>query len=154
MTPKPWTARTRIILVQLTIVAGLVVWYKVYVPRMERARAAAEAQEHAKRIAAFGPAMVVEDTSRQVEAPGAGGEKRYPQKLRSTPTVEEVEQALGAPDGRVTDFAGGLHLTWMSDRQKLEASFNHDRLYCLRIEDRSTGHGALVFESSWAWQAF
>ena len=146
--------RTRIILVQLAIVAGLIAWYKIYVPRLEQARAAAEAQERAQRIAAFVPAMVVEDTSRQVEVPGSGGEKRHPQKLRSTPTVEEVEHALGAPDGRVTDFAGGLHLTWMSDRQKLEASFNHDRLYCLRIEERSTGHGALVFESSWSWQPF
>ncbi|HEV2492262.1 MAG TPA: hypothetical protein VG204_04230 [Terriglobia bacterium] len=146
--------RTRIILVQLAIVAGLIAWYKIYVPRLERARAAAEAQERAQRIAAFVPAMVVEDTSREVEVPGSGGEKRHPQKLRSTPTVEEVEHALGAPDGRVTDFAGGLHLTWMSDRQKLEASFNHDRLYCLRIEERSTGHGALVFESSWSWQPF
>jgi len=152
--PRPWTVRTRIILIQLGIVAGLVAWYKIYVPRMERERAAAEAEARSKRIAAFVPAMVVEDTSREVEVPGTGGEKRHPQKLRSTPTVEEVEQALGAPDGRVTDFRGGLHLTWTSERLKVEASFNQDRLYCLRTEDRRTGHGALVFESSGSWQAF
>ncbi|HKS95436.1 MAG TPA: hypothetical protein VJV74_04805 [Terriglobia bacterium] len=152
--PRPWTVRTRIILIQLGIVAGLLAWYKVYVPRMERERAAAEAEARAQRIAAFVPAMVVEDTSREVEAPGMGGEKRHPEKLRRTPTVEEVEQALGAPDERTTDFRGGLHLTWMSERLKLEASFNQDRLYCLRTEDRRTGHGALVFESSWSWQPF
>jgi hypothetical protein len=146
--------RTRIILIQLGIVAGLVAWYKVYVPRMERERAAAEAEARAKRIEAFVPAMIVEDTSREVEAPGTGGEKRHPEKLRRTPSVEEVEQALGAPDERVTDFRGGLHLTWMSERLKLEASFNQDRLYCLRTENRRTGHGELVFESSWSWQAF
>lgn len=152
--PRPWTVRTRIILIQLGIVAGLLAWYKVYVPRMERERAAAEAEARAQRIAAFVPAMVVEDTSREVEAPGMGGEKRHPEKLRRAPTVEEVEQALGAPDERTTDFRGGLHLTWMSERLKLEASFNQDRLYCLRTEDRRTGHGALVFESSWSWQPF
>lgn len=152
--PRPWTVRTRIILIQLGIVAGLLAWYKVYVPRMERERAAAEAEARAQRIAAFVPAMVVEDASREVEAPGTGGEKRHPEKLRRTPSVEEVEQALGAPDERVTDFRGGLHLTWRSERLKLEASFNQDRLYCLRTEDRRTGHGALVFESSWSWQPF
>ena len=68
--------------------------------------------------------------------------------------MDEVRQALGAPDTSTTDFAGGLHLTWIGTGHTLEASFNHGQLYCLSLKDTSTGHGASVYESSANWQPF
>jgi hypothetical protein len=148
------TVRTKAIIIQAVIVAGVLAWFKVCLPRIERAQAASEAREREKRIEAFFQSIVADDPSREIEVPEANGEKRHPQRLRRAASVEEVEQALGAPDSRTSDFREGLHLTWTGDAHKLEASFTNARLYCLRREDRRTGHGTMVFESGWYWAVF
>jgi len=145
----------RVIIIQLAILAGLLTWLKVCLPGIERSREESEAAERERRIEAFFQSAVVEDTSREVEVPEANGEKRaHPQRLRATAAVEEVMQALGVPNQRTTDFRGGLHLTWTGTRHSLEASFSNGRLYCLRREDRPSGHGTMVFESSLHWHPF
>jgi hypothetical protein len=145
----------RVILIQLVIVAGLVGWLKIYLPRMQRAKAASEAAECERRIETLYQFLVVDDLNRQIEAPDASGEKHaHPQNLRSTPSVREVEQALGLPGMVTGDFRGGQHLTWTGTNHRLEASFSGGRLYCLRREDLRTGHGIMVFESSWHWRPF
>ena len=145
--------RNKVIAAQAVIVLLVVVWFKVYLPRMEKARAMAEVLARENRIEAFYQSMAVEDSSREVVPPG-GQAPTHPLQLRETPSVGEVEQALGAPGGEQRDFAGGMHLTWTGTRHTLEASFNHGRLYCLTFTDRQTGHGALVYESSQYWHPF
>jgi hypothetical protein len=157
----------RVILIQLAILASLAAFYGLYLPFREKSRAAAEAEERELRIESLYQSLVVEDASPAgggMEVPGAGpapygaragGKTRaHPQRLNRTPSVGEVVQALGLPDRRATDFRSGLHLTWTGTEHSLEASFDQGRLYCLRREDRRTGHGALVFESSFAWHPF
>ena len=146
---------TRVIVMQVVIVviaAGLFAYVKIYVPRAQKAQAAAKIAERDSRIQDFFNSMVAEDSGRMVDTPD--GEERHPQTLRSTPAIDEVEQALGAPDTSTTDFAGGLHLTWIGTGHTLEGSFNHGKLYCLSIKDNSTGHGESVYQSSANWQAF
>jgi hypothetical protein len=150
--PDSGRVSTRAIILQLVVLAGLLAFYKLYLPHLEKARAAAAAQERDRRIEALVRSLVVEDAGREV--PGAEGGHVHAQKLASTPTMDEVEQTLGVPDKRTTDVRGGLHLIWVGTAHELEASFDHGHLYCLRWEDRRTGHGALVFESSWGWHAF
>ncbi len=142
----------RVILIQVVIIAGLFAFLKFYLPRMEKARQTADLDRRESRIENFFREMVVEDSGRMVEAPDGG--ETHPQSLQSTPSVGEVEQALGGPDTSSTDFAGGLHLTWIGTRHSLGASFNHGRLYCLTLKNRRTGHGVNVFESSANWQSF
>lgn len=146
-------APVRAIAIQLALLAGVVAFFKLYLPYREKVRAAAAADERERRIEQLLPSLVADDTSREVPAPGGGGQV-HPQRLASTPTLDEVEQALGVPDRRTTDFRGGLHLIWDGTEHELEASFDHGRLYCLRVESRRTGHGALIFDSSWGWRPF
>lgn len=149
------SVRTKAIVVQLVIVAGLVVWFKMALPRIERAREAAEVAERERKIQKFFDSMVVENTPSDADAPSAKGEKRaQPQRLRLAASVEDVERALGAPDANMTDFRGGQHLTWTGTRHKLEASFNKGTLYALTFTDLSSGHGTMVFESSAQWREF
>ncbi|MGO9275753.1 MAG: hypothetical protein ACLQOO_36855 [Terriglobia bacterium] len=145
--------RAKVIVAQVVIVAGLVVWLKVCMPRMEKARAAAEVVEREKKIEMVYQSMVVEDTSREVQTPEAKG-PAHPLRLRSIAPVDKVEQALGVPDSQQRDFRGGMHLTWTGNHHTLEASFDSGRLYCLTITDRKTGHGSMVFESSLYWHPF
>ena len=145
----------RAIAIQLLLVAGVIAFFKLYLPHLERTRAAAEVAAREERIEKFFNSLVREDSSREVEAPTARGEERvHPQSLRSMPSVQEVQEALGPPDTSSTDFAGGLHLAWRGSPHSLEACFNHGRLYCLKWEDLHTGHGAMVFESSSQWHPF
>jgi len=145
----------RLIAIQLAILASLAAFYFLYLPYRPKSQAAAEAQERELRIEALFQSLVVEDARDEVELPGTGGNVRvHPQKLNSTPAVDEVVRALGLPDRRTTDFRGGLHMTWTGTTHSLEAAFDRGRLYCLRREDLRTGHGALVFESSVAWHPF
>ena len=147
----PW----RVILIQLAILASLALFYFLYLPYREKSRAAAEGREREQKIETLFRSLVVEDAGREVEAPTTEGKTRaHPQRLRRTPQVGEVEQALGLPDRRTTDFRGGLHLNWTGTEHQLEASFDRGRLYCLQLENLRTGHGALVFESSFGWHPF
>jgi hypothetical protein len=145
----------RVIAIQLAILASLAAFYFLYLPYRAKSRAAAEAQEREVKIEALFQSLVVEEAHSEVELPGTGGKVRvHPQRLNYKPAVDEVLQALGLPDRRMTDFRNGLHLTWTGTAHSLEAAFDRGRLYCLRREDLRTGHGALVFESSVAWQPF
>jgi len=145
----------RVALIQLALLASLAAFYLLYLPYREKSRAAAEAQEREQKIETLFQSLVVEDASREVEVPGTDGKTRaHPQRLTRTPPVDEVERALGLPDRRTTDFRSGLHLTWTGTEHQLEASFDRGRLYCLRLENLRSGHGALVFESSFGWHPF
>jgi hypothetical protein len=147
--------RAKVIVAQFVILAGVAVWLKVYIPRMEAARAATAVLEREKRIQTSYQSMVVEDTNREVEAPESKAKGPvHPLRLRTSASVGEVEQTLGAPDSEQSDFRGGLHLMWAGSQHTLEASFNRGRLYCLTITDRQTGHGSMVFESSLYWRPF
>lgn len=146
---------TRVIVIQLVllaVLAGVVAFVKIYEPRAEKAQAAARIAERDSRIQDFFNSMVAEDYGRTVEAPGVG--TTHPQSLRSTPAVANVQQTLGAADTSTTDFAGGLHLTWIGKDHTLEASFNRGELYGLSLKDNSTGHGQSVYVSSANWQPF
>jgi hypothetical protein len=147
----PW----RVILVQLIILTGLVAFYKLYLPHLEREKAMREAAEREQKIEAFFQKAVVEDTMQEIAVPLEGAiVQRHPQRLRATLAVEEVEAALGAPDVASTDFQGGQHLTWIGAAHKLQGSFSAGHLYCLAREDRSTGHGVMVFESIGSWHPY
>ena len=145
--------RTKVIVAQVLVIVGLVVWFKVYLPRWERQQAASEARERDRRIQTFFRWAVIEDSSRGAALP-AGSGKQHPQRLRRMPSLEEIEQTLGAPGERSTDIRGGLHVTWAGANYKLEGSFDKERLYCLTLADRGTGHGTTVFESSSSWHPF
>lgn len=149
--PDSGSTRTTLILVQAAIVLGVIVWLKVGLPRLEKSRAATAAVERSKRLEDFVQTMVVDDTRRMAPE---GSSRKYSQKLRGTPSIDEVEHTLGAPKTRSTDFAGGEHLTWIGLHHEVQASFNKGRLYSVRIEDRTTGHGEMVFESGLYWSPF
>ena len=135
----------RVIVIQLVIIAGLIAFLKIYLPRMEKSNAAAELEERESRIEKFFNSMAVEGSS---SGAANGSAPSHPQSLRSTPSVQEVEQALGAPDTSSTDYAGGLHLTWIGARHRLEGSFDRGRLYALTLTNRRTGHAVTVSGTS------
>lgn len=145
---------TRVIVIQvvfLVFIAGVFAFVKIYAPRMEKAREARQQAERESRITDFFNSMVTEDSGRLVETRRG---QMHPQTLRSTPSVNEMQQALGAADKSTTDFAGGLHLTWDGTGHTLEGAFAHGQLYCLSMKDNSTGHGSSVYESVANWRAF
>ena len=145
---------TRMIVIQLVILAtigGVIAFVKIYSPRMEKAREAARMAARDSRIQDYFNSMVAENYGVMVETTNG---KRHPKSLKSTPSVQEVEQTLGAPDKSTTDFAGGLHLTWDGTDHTVEGSFSKGKLYCLSMRDNSTGHGESVYESSANFQAF
>ena len=149
------SVRTRVILVQVAVVAGVMAWYKLFLPGIQKERAAAEAARRELRIEALVQSVVVEAAPRENDLPPAPGQTRpRPQRLRLTPPVEEVEPALGAPGTSMTDFRGGLHLTWVGTRHSLELSFDKGRLYALTLTDLATGRGMTVYENPALWRTF
>jgi len=143
------------ILIQVAIAAGLILWFKLGVPKLQKERDAEAAAQLEGRIHDFMQATMVEDSARAMPVPAASAAGySHPQHLLNTPSIEEAKQALGAADGFTSDIRGGVHIIWTGTQHKLEASFNNGRLYCLRIEDLHTGHGTLVFESSQDWRPF
>ena len=136
---------TKIFLVQAVIVGGVLVYFKVALPSIERSHAEARRAENELAIRSFFDSATV-----QVGGEGTGSARR----LRRTPGAYEVEQELGAPNQSMTDFAGAQHLTWLGNKHKLTASFNKGRLYALTISDLSGEHGERVYESSAQWQKF
>ena len=86
--------RLAMILTQVVIVVGVVAWLKLCLPRLEKSRTAAVAAHRSTRIEDFVGTMVVDDHSRP--APQDSG-REYARKLRRTPSLDEVEQALGSP---------------------------------------------------------
>lgn len=147
----PWRA----ILIQLLILSGLVVFYKLYLPYHVRDLAGRAAAAREQKIMALFQGSVVEDSTHEISVPQEGVVvKRHPQRLRTLFSPREAESTLGVPDATTTDFRGGQHFTWLGTTHKLEASFIAGRLYCLTFEDRATGHGAMVFESIWSWHPY
>ena len=143
------------VLVQLAIVAGVVVFYKAYLPRMDRARSAAAAQAREQKIEAFFKSTVAEDPDREVAATGVEGESlSHPQKLKRTPSLEEVQQALGAPGSEFSDYRQGQHLVWTGSSHSLEAIFDQGTLEILRLENLRRGHGVIVYAQSAYWASF
>jgi hypothetical protein len=148
-------ASWRAILIQLLTVVGLIVIYMLYLPHRARDLAGQAAAAREQNINALFQDSVVEDSTHEISVPLQGViVTRHPQRLRTTFSPREVESLLGAPDATTLDFRGGQHLTWLGTAHKLEASFNAGRLYCLTLEDRSTGRGVLVYESFRNWHPY
>ena len=140
------TPRNRIILTQVVIIGLLLGFYKLALPRIQKAREASATAEREQRMMAFIQSVVAEV--------GRGDESKRPEYLRSTPQVHDVELQLGAPQENMNDFLGGQHLTWIGTRHKLMASFNKGELYALTVTDMKTTHGRQVFKSSAQWRPF
>jgi hypothetical protein len=146
---------TRVIAVQLGIIAALLVLYKVYLPRERRHDAAEQAAAREQRIQKFAQTMIVEDDSRNASGFGVdGGSLDHPQKLLEADALNEVQLTLGAPQTQFADAGGGQHLVWTGTDHKLEAAFNKGVLYNLTYSNLRTGHTARVFESGQNWQSF
>lgn len=173
------SARTKAIIIQVVVFAGLIAYFKVALPRIEKARAEEAAAKREQRIESFVQSVVVEAAVRENDAPATneeqnprsqlfprllgqwqrapasnGATRARPQRLRITPAVDEVRETLGAPEQNMTDFRGGQHLTWTGKSHRLDLSFNKGRLYALALTDLQTGKGMTVFESSAQWQQF
>jgi hypothetical protein len=147
----PW----RIIVIQLLILLGLAAFFKSYLPHRARDLAGRAAATREQKINALFQASVEEDPAHEISVPVEGViVKRHPQRLRATFSPQKAESALGVPDANTLDFRGGQHLTWLGTAHRLNASFQAGRLYCLSLEDRATGHGALVYESIWSWNPY
>ena len=147
----PW----RVIIIQVLILAGLAVFFKFYLPHRARDLAGRAAAAREEEINALFQNTVEQDSTQEISVPLNGAiVKRYPQKLRIALSPQDAESTLGIPDTTTTDFRGGQHLTWTGTTHKLEASFNAGRLYCLNLQDRSTGHGVMVFEAPTSWHPY
>lgn len=143
------------LVVQLVIVAGVIVFYKAYLPRMDKERLAQAAEAREQKIQAFVKTTIVEDPARERAGTGTDGEALlHAEKLAKTPSLDEVQQALGAPVKEFTDFRQGQHLIWTGTTHQLEAVFDQGTLSILRFENLRTRHGVLVYASSAYWQSF
>ena len=147
--------RTRTIIIQVAIFAAVILWLTLALPKIQKERAAAELARREQKIESFVQSAVVEAGDEEIAVPTVEGVRRVrPQRLRITPAVGEVQQALGAPDRSMTDFRGGQHLIWIGTRHQLEASFAKGRLFAVTLTDRQTGHGMTVYESSAQYRPF
>ncbi|MGE5327199.1 MAG: hypothetical protein ACM3NO_09190 [Deltaproteobacteria bacterium] len=138
--------RNRIILTQIVIVVLLLGFYKLALPRIQKAREASATEEREQRMMDFVQSVVVDV--------GSGDESKTPQRLRVTPQVHDVELELGAPQESMNDALGGQHLTWIGTRHKLMGSFDKGKLYAVSVTDMKTGHGRQIFESSAQFRPF
>ncbi|MCJ7504344.1 MAG: hypothetical protein MUP80_14980 [Acidobacteriia bacterium] len=147
--------RTRTIIIQVAIFAGVILWLTLALPKIQKERAAAELARGEQKIESFVQSAVVAAGGEEIAVSTVEGARRVrPQRLRITPAVGDVQQALGAPDRSMTDFRGGQHLTWLGTRHQLEASFAKGRLYAVTLTDLQTGHGITVYESSAQFRPF
>lgn len=141
----PW----RLILIQLLILSGLLIFFKFYLPRHARTVAAQASAARERKITTFFHDAVTEDTVHEVSVPLDGSiVKRHPKRLRTTFSSDEAQTMLGVPNTSMVDFRGGQHLTWIGTGHKVEAAFNAGRLYCLTQEDLATHRGELVYDSN------
>jgi hypothetical protein len=150
---SPMSKRTKAILIQAVIVAGVVACFRVALPRIEKARMAARIAGREQAIHAFLQSVTAQVGISDAQEGGAG-KAGSALRLRITPDVAEVQRRLGAPDQSMTDFAGAQHLTWFGKGQKLLASFNRGQLYALTISDLAGEHGERVFQTSAQYQKF
>ncbi len=143
---------TRAIIIQVAIAAGIVLWFKVGIPKLQQERGAEEESRREGRIQDFLQSVVAEDSAPDSKSPE--GAQAHPRRLLKTPSIDDVKEELGPAEGFTSDAGGGVHIIWTGSRRKLEASFNQGRLYCLRVETLGTGHGELIFPSSAEWREF
>jgi hypothetical protein len=149
------SVRTRTIVTQVAVVAGVILWLKIALPKIQKDRAAAELARRERTIESFVQSTVVESGGEEIGVSTLEGVKRVrPKVLRITPAVADVEQALGAADESMTDFRGGQHLIWYGTKHKLEAAFDKGRLYAVTLTDLQTGHGMTVYESRAQYHPF
>lgn len=148
---RPRLARS--IAIQLGIAGILAVWFLVAWPRLRKEWAEGESAKKEQRILSLVQSVVAEDPARDAPSGNPPG-FAHAQRLVSTPTESDVKVALGPTDAFSGDFRGGVHMTWIGTDHIVEASFNNQRLYCLKLENRHTGHGEIIFESSSDWRAF
>jgi hypothetical protein len=146
--------RTKAILIQLAIAVGLVVYFKIALPRIEKARATEAAERREKAIRGFYQSVVIDEPGSPDEPAAKSDPPAARRRLKITPAVGDVEQTLGLPDARMTDFRGGQHLTWTGTAHKLEASFNKGSLYAITWTDLGSGHGETVQEWSAQYRKF
>jgi hypothetical protein len=147
----PW----RVIIIQLFVLTGLAIFFKIYLPHHTRDMVAQAAATREEKINELFKDAVFDDSTHEISVPLQGDiVKRHPQRLRIALSPQGAESTLGAPDKSTVDFQGGQHLTWVGTTHILEGAFNSGRLYCLKLEDRSTGHGVMVFESIYAWHPY
>jgi hypothetical protein len=149
------SVRTRAIIVQVAVVAGVIIGLKFALPEIQKDRAAAQLARREQKIEAFVQSTVVEGGGEESEVSTAEGIRRVrPKVLRITPAAGDVQQALGAPDESMTDFRGGQHLIWYGNKHRLEAAFDCGRLYAVTLTDLQTGHGVTVYESRAQYHPF
>ena len=148
-------ASWRLIVIQVLVLSGLLIFFKFYLPHRERSLAATAVATREQKINSFFQDSVMEDSAREFTFPLDGATvKRHPQKLRTKYSPDEVESTLGIPNTSMVDFRGGQHLTWIGTSHKLEAAFTAGRLYCLTMEDLATRHGVLVYDSDDLWRPY
>jgi hypothetical protein len=148
-------AAWRVIVIQVVILVGLAVFFKLYLPHRQHNLTIEAAVAREREINTVFQDAVVEDSSHEVSVPLDGTlVKRHPQTLRTVFSPQDVESTLGVPDSTMTDFRGGQHLTWVGTAHKLEAAFDAGRLFCLTFEDRASGHGVMVYESPQSWHPY
>ncbi len=141
----PW----RLILIQLLILSGLLIFFKLYLPRHARTVAAEASTAREQKITTFFHDAVTEDTEHEVTVPLDGAiVKRHPKRLRTTFSPDEAQTMLGVPNTSMVDFRGGQHLTWIGTSHKVEAAFDKGQLFCLTEEDLTTHRGELVYDSN------
>jgi hypothetical protein len=147
------STRSKVILIQAAIIAGLVGYFKVALPRIEKARMAARITAREQAIHAYFQSVTTQVGTADAQDADAG-KAGSALRLRITPDVTEVQRQLGAPDQSMTDFAGAQHLTWFGKDRKLLASFNKGQLYALTISDLAGEHSERVFHTSAQYQKF
>jgi hypothetical protein len=147
----PW----RLIAIQLAILAGLLIFFKFYLPHHARMAAAQASAARERKITTFFNDAVAEDTGREVSVPLDGSVvKRHPKRLRTTFGPDEAQTMLGVPNTSMVDFRGGQHLTWIGTTHKVEAAFDKGHLFCLTQEDLTTHRGELVYDSNDMYRLF
>lgn len=147
----PW----RFFLTQAAILLAIIIFLKFYLPHRSREMAKSRVIEREQKITGFYEDWVETDSAHEAAVPLDGSTiKGHPQKLRALCSPQEAESTLGIADSTTTDVRGGQHLAWIGATHKLEAAFNQGRLYCLTYEDRSTGHGVLVYDSFEMWHPY
>ena len=147
------STRSKVILVQAVIILGLVAYFKVALPMLEKGRMTARISAREQAIGTFFQSVTTQVGSADAQDAG-GSEAVGALQLRITPDATEVQRQLGAPDQSMTDFAGAQHLTWNGNVRKLVASFNKGQLYALTISDLAGEHGERVLQTSAQYQKF
>ena len=149
------SVRWRVFVIQILAVAGLFVSLELFLSHRARSLAERTAASREQKINVMFHDSVADEPTHEIFVPLNGVVvKRHPQRLRIELSPQGAEFTLGLPDTATTDFRGGQHLTWIGTTHKFEASFSGGRLYCVKLEDRATGRGVMVFESIWAWHPY